>query len=97
MSERVLVSLPDGRWLALSREAFDAALAEGTAAIGPPAAVAAPEEPLVEAAELAAVLKLPQTWIEQAARAGRIPAVKAGRWRRFRRSDVERALQAVPP
>jgi len=90
--DRMLVPLPDGRWLALSREAFEAALAEGAAAIGATAAPREADEPLLEADELAAALKLPVTWLEQAAREQRIPSIQAGRWRRFRRSDVERVL-----
>lgn len=92
MSDRVLLPLPDGRWLALSRQAFEAALAEGAAALSATAAPGEPEEPLLEAEELAKALKLPVTWLEQAARERRIPCVEAGRWRRFRRSDVERVL-----
>lgn len=97
MSDRVLVPLPDGNWLALSREAFDTALAEGRAAAGPPATMTlemGASEPLLEASELATALKLPVSWIEQAAREHKIPSVQAGRWRRFKRSAVERALSS---
>ena len=97
-SGRVLVPLPDGRWLALTREAFGEALAAGAEVIAAPtrSAVAQPDhsEPLLEAAELAEVLKLPETWLVQAAKEQRIPSVQAGRWRRFKRSAVERALAA---
>jgi excisionase family DNA binding protein len=91
--ERVLLPLPDGRWLALSREAFEAALVEGSVAIGAPGPTRAADEPLIDAEQLAAALNLPQTWIEQAAREGRIPSVQAGRWRRFKRAAVEGALE----
>jgi excisionase family DNA binding protein len=96
MSDRVFLPLPDGRWLALTREGFREALEAGaTLSVAPgPSAAAATTEPLLEAGELAAILKLPVSWVEQAARQQRIPSVQAGRWRRFRRSAVERALSA---
>lgn len=95
MSDRVMLPLPDGRWLSLSREGFEAALAEGGAAIGAAVHAGTPAgdtEALMDAEQLAAALHLPQTWLEQAAREGRIPCVRAGRWVRFRRSAVEGAL-----
>jgi excisionase family DNA binding protein len=92
MSDRVLVPLPDGRWLALESEAFRQALEAGSAAAPQAADVERMDEPVLDAEQLAAVLNLPVTWIEQAAREGRIPSIQAGRWRRFRRSAVERAL-----
>jgi len=52
------------------------------------------DEQLVDADQLAEALSLPVTWVEQAAREHRIPSIQAGRWRRFRRSAVERALLA---
>lgn len=97
MSDRVLVPLPDGRWLALSREAFDAALTEGGASIGTVASAGADagdSEALMDAEQLAAALNLPQTWLEQAARERRIPSIEAGRWRRFSRRAVQAALAA---
>jgi len=94
-ADRVLVVVSGLGTLALTREAFEAALAEGSRAIAAPVAAPSPiagDEPLVDAEQLAQQLTIPQTWIEQAAREGRIPSIQAGRWRRFRRSDVERAL-----
>ncbi len=93
MSDRIFVPLADGRWLGLTPEAFQTALAEGSAIGAPTGAPIAADEPLLDAEELATAMKLPTTWLEQAAREGRIPSIQAGRWRRFRRSDVERALQ----
>jgi excisionase family DNA binding protein len=96
MSDRVFVPLPDGRWLALRLEVFREALEAGSTLSVAPALSggATSDEPLLEAGELAALLKLPVTWLEQAARERRIPSVQAGRWRRFRRSAVEHALSA---
>jgi excisionase family DNA binding protein len=92
----VLIPLPGIGTLALSGEAFAAALAAGAGAIVAP--VPSPhehgaDEPLLEAEELATALNLPTSWVEAAARSGKIPSVKAGRWRRFNRRAVERALE----
>lgn len=94
MSDRVLVPLPDGRWLALSDEQFREALQAGLEAVGARAddSRQAHDEPLLDARELARILKLPVSWLQEAARSGRIPCVQAGRWRRFRRNEVEAAL-----
>jgi len=93
MPDRIVVVLSDGRALALDGEAYWAALAEGsklcTSSLPPGAAT---NEPLVDAGQLAALLNIPATWLEQAAREGRIPSLQFGRWRRFRRSDVELAV-----
>jgi excisionase family DNA binding protein len=93
VSDRVLIPLPSIGTLALSREAFEMALAEGSRAIAAPA-TAADAEPLLDAEQLAQMLALPVTWIEQAAREEKIPSIRAGRWRRFSRSAVEAALGA---
>jgi len=94
MSDRVLVPLAGIGTLALSREAFEAALAEGSKTIAAPAA-AADSEPLLDAEQLSTQLgNVPITWIEAAGRDGRIPSVECGRWRRFKRSAVEAALAA---
>ncbi len=92
--ECVLVPLPDGRWLALAPDVFREALTAGSALV---AATSSPDlantsEQLLDAEQLAKALSLPVTWIEQAARERRIPSIQAGRWRRFSRSAVERAL-----
>lgn len=94
MPDRVLVPLPDGRWLALAREVFNAALAAGAEAVAAPNPTGgANDEPLRDADELAGLLKIPATWIEQKAREGVIPSLEFGRWRRFRRADVEAAVR----
>jgi excisionase family DNA binding protein len=92
-ADRVLVAVPGLGVLALDPEAYRQALAEGAALAGAQGAKAtAVDEPLLDAAQLAAALGLPQTWVEQAAREERIPSIKAGRWRRFNRAAVEAAL-----
>lgn len=94
MMDRVLIPLAGIGTLSLSREAFEAALAEGSRAIAAPAIATTPDvEPLLDAEQLSTQLgNVPVTWIEAAGRDGRIPSVECGRWRRFRRSAVERAL-----
>jgi excisionase family DNA binding protein len=97
MSDRVLVPLPDGRWLALAPEVFREALEAGAVAACVPGSSDGDQasddgEALLDAEHLAEALSLPVTWIEQAARERRIPSIQAGRWRRFKRSAVEREL-----
>ena len=95
MTDRVLIALPDGRWLALDRATLAAALIAGAEMMAAPSP-AAPgiAEPLLEPEQLAAALSLPVTWVEQAAREQKIPSIQAGRWRRFDRAAVLRALTA---
>ena len=92
MSDRLLIPLPDGRWLALEPEAFRQALEAGSRLMPQATDPAQPDEPLMDAEQLAEALNLPVSWIEAAAREQRIPSVQAGRWRRFRRSAVEGTL-----
>jgi ABC-type Na+ efflux pump permease subunit len=49
-------------------------------------------EGLVDAEQLAAIVNVPQSWLEEAARQEKIPSVLAGRYRRFRPSAVIAAL-----
>jgi excisionase family DNA binding protein len=51
-------------------------------------------EGLLTAEELAARLSVAPGWVNKAARAGRIPHVRVGRYRRFRWSDIEAWLEA---
>jgi excisionase family DNA binding protein len=95
MSDRVLIPLPGVGTLALDGETYRAALAEGAKLAGASApSVAVTDEALCDSYELAALLKVPATWIEQKAREGVIPSLEFGRWRRFRRSEVEAAVRA---
>jgi excisionase family DNA binding protein len=43
---------------------------------------------LLTAAEVAAQLGVPKTWVYEQARAGRIPTVALGRYRRFRAEAI---------
>lgn len=95
MADRVLIPLPGIGTLALEREVYEDALSAGRDLGAAPGTSAAPsEEPLVDADQLASTLGVPVTWIESAARQGRIPSLEFGRWRRFRRSEVEAAVRS---
>ena len=41
------------------------------------------------ATEVAEWLKVPRSWVERAARDGRLPSMRVGRYRRFSRTDLE--------
>src|SRR5215469_17004409 len=81
---RILIPLPGIGTLSLDPETYRAALVEGERH-GRQASGG--DEPLLDAVALAALLKIPVTWIEDAARQSRIPSLQFGRWRRFRRSE----------
>lgn len=98
MAETVLVVVPGLGTLALDRAEFDRARQRGQEMLGvatPAQAHAANDEGLLDAAGLSECLNVPATWVEQAARDGRIPCVKVGRRVRFRRADVEAAISTA--
>jgi excisionase family DNA binding protein len=94
---RVLIPLPGIGTLSLHADTYRTALAEGAAQTNTGTPGGPDNEPLFDATELAAVLDIPVTWLEQAAREGRIPSLQFGRWRRFRRSEVEAAVRTKSP
>jgi excisionase family DNA binding protein len=47
---------------------------------------------LLTAKELAELLAVPESWVREATRDGRLPHVALGRYRRYSREDVERWL-----
>lgn len=49
-------------------------------------------ERLLTAAEVATLLGVPKTWVYEQSRAGRIPTVTLGRYRRYRREAIEEWL-----
>jgi excisionase family DNA binding protein len=98
VTDRIVIVLADGRLLALEAEAYRAALEEGEKLPGAPAVARdPPDEPLLDAGQLAAALGIPESWIEAKGREGVIPSLEFGRWRRFRRSEVEAAVRGTPP
>jgi excisionase family DNA binding protein len=44
---------------------------------------------LLTASEVADLLGVPKTWVYEQSRTGRIPTVKLGRYRRYRREAIE--------
>lgn len=49
---------------------------------------------LLTADQVAELLSVPKSWVYAEARAGRIPWVPMGRYKRFRRSSIEAWIQA---
>ena len=47
----------------------------------------------VTAEEIAARLRVPKSWVYRAARAGDLPSVRCGRYRRFDVEDVDRWVE----
>jgi excisionase family DNA binding protein len=84
MPDRILIPLPDGRWLVLDRETFEAGLAAGAEFARPNQHSAGkPVDELLTAEQVAERLKLPQSWVEEATRQGRLPYHEFGRYRRY--------------
>ena len=54
-----------------------------------PAASAPSLDRLLDAAEVAALLGVPKSWVYSETRAGRLPHVDVGRYRRYRREAIE--------
>lgn len=49
-----------------------------------------PDDEVLTADEVATWLRVPLTWVRQAARDDRLPSFRVGRYRRFSRADIER-------
>jgi hypothetical protein len=89
MTDRILVALPDGRWLALDHETFAAVLEAGAELMAPSApSPTSAGEPLLDADQAAAQMNVTARWLEDSARAGIIPHIKLGRFIRFRVSEI---------
>lgn len=52
-----------------------------------------PQPEFLTAAELAAILKVPVSWVRAAGREGRIPMLRVGRYLRFNPEQVIEALR----
>ena len=50
---------------------------------------------LLTAAEVAELLGVPTSWVYEQSRAGRIPTVRLGRYRRYRREAIEQWLDRI--
>jgi excisionase family DNA binding protein len=102
MSCEALVLLPladgSGRWVALTTAELAAGLERARSVpglgSGSTAAPAGPAEPeaWLTSQQLAERTGVPDTWWEQAAREKRVPAIRAGKYLRFRLTEVRSAL-----
>jgi excisionase family DNA binding protein len=94
MSDLIIITLPDGRWLAFNRGVFQAALAAGAEFAGPPQTASSKTvNELLTSEQVAERLKLPQSWIEEATRQGRLPCHEFGRYRRYSLTAVLEAAR----
>jgi excisionase family DNA binding protein len=93
MAHRVLIPLPGVGTLSLDEETYRHALEEGAKLNSSRELTLDPNERLLDSQQLADILQVPATWIEQQAREGNIPSLPCGRRRRYRRSAVEAAIK----
>jgi hypothetical protein len=86
-TDRFLIPLPDGRWLALKRDALQAALTEGASVIQPSIEADESQVPairrLLTANEIGALTNLDASWFLSRARLNEIPHVRLGKYVRF--------------
>ena len=52
-------------------------------------------ESLLTADQVARLLGVPRSWVYEQSRAGRIPTVTLGRYRRYRREAIEAWIQGI--
>jgi excisionase family DNA binding protein len=97
-TENAVIAFPlaDGRWLALRKQEFDAALRRAADlnlnAAATPVVATAPER-LLNSRQLAAVTGVGDVTLEGLAKRGEIPSVRIGKALRFKPSAVLTALQ----
>ena len=84
MTNRIIVPLADGRWLALSREQFSEALGQG-ARLMPSLDIPEPEDgpQWLSAKQMAELTGMSETYWQEEARCGRAPSRRFGRSLRF--------------
>ncbi len=90
MTDRVLICLPDGRWLALSADLFREALLSGAELAAPSVVspVPQPSSGLVTADEIGEATHMSRSTVYELAKAGVLPCVRVGRRIRFDRERV---------
>jgi len=93
MGQRVLIPIPGLGILALDEDVYRRALVDGANSNLRHEPSPALDEPLLSSRQLADILQVPVTWVEQQAREGNIPSLPFGRRRRYRRSSVEAAIK----
>jgi excisionase family DNA binding protein len=52
-------------------------------------------DPLLTAEQVGELLGVPKSWVWEQSRRGRIPTVRLGRYRRYRREAVERWIEEL--
>lgn len=94
MIDRVLICLPDGRWLALAADVFREALQSGAELAAPSAVSPAlqPSSGLVTADEIGEATHMSRSTVYELAKAGVLPSVRVGRRIRFDRERVMTVL-----
>ena len=107
MADQIVVCLPDGRWLALDRETFEAGLSAGAEFSSSAAPSAAPvtngstAPKLMTAEEMETATGVPASWYATQARERRIPFRKLGRYVRFSYDELLTCdafqRRAIPP
>jgi excisionase family DNA binding protein len=89
VADRVLIPLPGIGTLALEHDAYEAALALGASlARQATSSQSVAVDALLTAEQVATRLSLPQSWIEEATRQGRLPCHEFGRYKRYSLSEV---------
>ena len=96
MSDRFLIPLPNGDWLALDEQHFADGLAAGRTlmrAAVPTSTASMPAQRLLNSADMGALLGCNDTLVEQMAKEQRIPSIRVGRLLRFEPQQVLEALR----
>jgi hypothetical protein len=97
---QVLIALPDGSWIALEREAFDAALAAGAEAMrkrpGEGDAGVRSDAQWLTADEISQRTSIDASWFLARARLNEIPHIRAGKYVRFDINAVTPYLESHP-
>jgi excisionase family DNA binding protein len=52
-------------------------------------------DPLLSAEQVGELLGVPRSWVWEQSRRGRIPTVRLGRYRRYRREAIERWIEEL--
>jgi hypothetical protein len=95
MSEVVLIEFC-GEAFALTREQLDEARLRARELLPPAQAPASkPVEQIVDAAALAVLTSLPQSWLEEQGRRGTVPCLSLGKYRRFVVADAIAAIRKL--
>jgi hypothetical protein len=87
----------NGSWLVLSAEQLQEALQRGQVAFGAATSLdgaEAPPERVLDAEGMQSETGIPASWYLEAARQGRIPHIRAGKYVRFRLGETLDALSA---